>query len=348
MISNVEIKLGNAPNGIRFHIERVESEMNQVSTTKLLMTIEDLYYAVYARLNIEIGNLKLCQSFGFDIRKMALSQKLLAREYLPESSHLHMIFNACKKILKSDDICGFLDKEIIRQNQADYVRRAVQSSAAAGYHPEDQLSYHRYVQRLVSDPKSPFYQKWYGLNPIYESAPGMVLATLSEKYLALVPKEKGIQEQEAKMKLATESVEDPAKQERKRVFANREAACAMLNGISVGEYRRTEGKWTVRQYVKEKLCVCFGFCSCSIKCTIKSDKPCPCNTRMSIICPTQEPDDRQTFADRCAELAAAVFEGLCAVEHNATMFEMAMELKDGLDLFHEEVIGYRRSCTERF
>ena len=67
---------------------------------------------------------------------------------------------------------------------------------------------------------------------------------------------------------------------------------------------------------------------------------------MSIICAIEEPDSRQTFADRCAELAAAVFDGLSVVNRETSMFEMVMELQAGLGLFHEEVIGYRRSCME--
>jgi hypothetical protein len=312
----------------------------------LLKTIEDLYYAIYARLNIEIGNVQLCESFHFDIRRLALNQKGMTDGYLPEPSHLNLIFQACKLLLRSDAICGFLDKEIVRQHQADFVRRAVETSAANGYVPEDLLGYRRYIQKLVSDPQSPFCRKWCGLNPVYKSAPGLVLATLSEKYLVILPKEKKRLENEQIRKNAIARIIDPYKFERNRVLANREASSALLEGMTVGEYRRIEGKRSLTEYVHEAKCICFGFCSCALECTRRPDKGCPCSGRMSVICATEEPERGQNFPDRCSELAEAIFEGLGAAKRGTTVEEIAMELKTGLDLFHGEVIGYRRSWLE--
>ncbi|KAK2807556.1 hypothetical protein FQN50_005424 [Emmonsiellopsis sp. PD_5] len=387
------VELDSSPTGIKFHISRVESQMDQDSTTELLSTVEDLYYALYARLNIEIANVQLCESFQLDIRKMALRKNNLtatsvaADNHLPEPALINMIFQACKRILRSEDICGFLDREIIHQHQAEYVQRAVEAYAAARRRSLDEvevhdvdvdvLGYRRHIERLVADPNSEFRAQWSGLNPIYKYAPGMVLATLSEKYLALQPKRSSSSHSHSRSNSSSSGGSDsdysdgngsdkhtptriglrnPPKKsiaahladtERRRISANREAAYAMLNGMTVGEHRRLEGKRTLRQYVRDELCICFGYCSCAKQCTIKDGnaRRCPCSGRMSVICDVDVDGDgedgKRGFAERCARLAGALFAGLCEVRGDTSFFEVYMEVKGGLEVFHQEVVGYR-------
>ncbi|KAK2773722.1 hypothetical protein FQN53_003992 [Emmonsiellopsis sp. PD_33] len=407
------VELDSSPTGIKFHISRVESQMDQESTTELLSTVEDLYYALYARLNIEIANVQLCESFQLDIRKMALRKSSLTAaaaaaaavatgedtHHLPAPALINMIFQACKRILRSEDICGFLDREIIHQHQAAYVQRAVEAYAAA--RPQrpgevevevddvdvDLLGYRRHIERLVADPNSEFRAQWSGLNPIYKYAPGMVLATLSEKYLALQPKRSSSSSSSSHSHSHSRSsssggsgseVSDTsdysdnngndrhtrtrprnaakksiaahlADTERRRISANREAAYAMLNGMTVGEHRRLDGKRSLRAYVRDELCICFGYCSCAKECTVKDGnaRRCPCSGRMGVICDVDDGGDgegvdgKRGFAERCARLAGALFGGLCEVRGDTSFFEVYMEVKGGLEVFHQEVVGYR-------
>lgn len=309
----------------------------------MLTTIEELYYALFARLNIEIGNVQLCDGFRFDMRRMAGTAK---RDDLPEHSHLSLIFLACREVLMSEEVYGFLDRELIRQHQAHYVRWAIEKSAREGYYPKDQLGYRQYILRLVANPSSPAFLRWYGVNTKYKLAPAAALAALSEKYLTILPKSPEVLEHAAKRRDSTTYMEDPETQERLRALANREASSSMLNGITVGEFRRIEGTLPLKEYAARRMCICFNFCVCARECTRKAARTCPCSARMSVICANQETEPKRSFVDRYGDLAEAIFEGLCVTRKGITAERMAAELKTGLDLFHEEVIDYRREHTK--
>ncbi|OJD17499.1 hypothetical protein AJ78_02420 [Emergomyces pasteurianus Ep9510] len=414
------VELDNTPSGIKFHIERVEDQMIQDYTSQLLQTIEDLFYALYARLNIEISTAQLSESFQLDVHgKTALTRQSsylaasAAVQYLPVPDHINTIFQACKRLLASEDICGILDQEIICMHQATYVY--VANNKNRGHcHPDDVLRYRRHVEMVVLDSNSPFAMQWVGLNPIYKHAPGLVLAMLSEKYLGFQHpvdrnKDGNSSNNKNSYEYAAAEVKTPLAAsapfpttittamaimrrknsvtssgttssssssssatlsthrllpERRRTEANREAAYAMLNSISVGEHRRIEGKRALRQYVRDQLCICFGYCSCARKCTLKSARACPCSARMSIICDVdigqygdqqwlaeegqeQQPvlDARENFSNRSAQLGCALFAGLCSVKKGTVMsfFEVYMEVKAGSEVFHQEVLAYRES-----
>ncbi|WEW58801.1 hypothetical protein PRK78_004269 [Emydomyces testavorans] len=339
--------IDTTPTGIKFYIERVENQVTQNSSSKLLAAVEDLFYATYATVNIEIKNLELCQSFHFDIRSLAPNNKFNAKDCLPEPSHLKLIFQACKAYLASDIVYKFLDKEIIRQKQAEYVNQTVKLSLEAGHMPEDEQSFRHYIQYMVTSPESPYCREWTGLNPIYDAAPAMVLGTLSEKYLGILAKEKKYEKMKLKKQAAERHSTDSAHDDWRHITANREAAYAMLHGMSVGEYRRQEGQMSLSGYVKENLCICFGYCECSRTCTLRGDRKCPCSSRLSVICDGHEVDEKACFTEKCADLAADVFERLSAVNRGVSIFQMATELDMRLDRFHEAVVAYRQQCKKQ-
>lgn len=328
--------MDDTPAGIMFHIHRAESVMGSEMTSLMLKTAEDLYYAVYARLNIEITNIDICDGYRFDIRDMAGAEK---RDKLPEPSHLGLMFRACKEVLRSEEICELLNKEIIRQHQANYVRWAVEKSAREGYYPKDQLGYRQYILRLVAHPQSPGLLQWYGLNTVYMQDPAAALTALTEKYLYILKKERGGLECKAN---GSPPMEDREISENIRAMANREASSAMLNGMTVGEFRRIEGTLPLKEYAARMMCICFNFCFCAGTCTKKAHKPCPCSTKMSQVCKEQETEPRKTFDERYRDLAEAILEGLCVTGEGTTEEHMAAELRTGLDLFHQELIDFRR------
>ncbi|PGH17121.1 hypothetical protein AJ79_01259 [Helicocarpus griseus UAMH5409] len=378
-------EIDESPSGIKFHIEQVESQMTEDSTSKLLETVEDLFYALYGGLNVEIANVQMCQNFQPDFQRndralmrysgyptAAAAAASGRQDCLPGPTHISMIFHACKRLLKSEEIYGQLDRELIHKYKAEYVEHAVEEYAAdnsqGDHHRQDLLAYRRYIEKMISGPNSPYGGQWTGLNPIYRDAPGMVPALLLEKYLAFQTNDNEINEETypqqheyteaAAATLAmrrshsstsldsqlttssaatsfttTSSSTNPHLSPRRCIEANREAAYAMLSGISVGEHRRLEGKRALRQYVRDQLCICFGYCSCAHKCTLKNVRVCPCSARMSVICDVEIAGGhnngrqrekevkesvvvvrdyrRREFESRAGRLARALFEGLC-------------------------------------
>lgn len=331
--------MDDAPGGIRFHIGRAEAAMGSEVTELMLKTTEELYYALYASLSIEITNVGICDGYIFDIREMGGGEK---GNELPEQSHLGLMFRACKEVLRSEEICELLNREIIRQHQADYVRWAVEKSAREGYYPKDQLGYRQYILRLVAHPESPALLRWYGLIPENMLAPTAALSVLTERYMDIQKKERGDQENETNRRDSATSMEERKTYETIRTMANREAASAMLNGITVGEFRRIEGTLPLKEYAAKMKCICFNFCICAAECTRKASRSCPCSARMSRVCANQEIEPQRAFEERYGDLTEAVFEGLCVTGTGKTVEHMAAELKTGLDLFHQEVIDFRR------
>ncbi|KMU78101.1 hypothetical protein CISG_06942 [Coccidioides immitis RMSCC 3703] len=331
------------PTGIKFYIERVENQMTQKTCSKLLTAVEDLFYATHATLNIEIRNLELCESFHFDIRNLAPNNKFNAKECLPEPSHLRLVFQTCKEYLTSDCVRKFLDQELIRQKQGEYVDQTMRMSMAAGYNPENELVFRQHIQKLVTEPESPYCRRWTGLNPIHEASPGMVLGTLKEKYLGILAREAKQEKKKSRRQPERRST-DSTHEEWRHVTANREASYAMLHGMSVGEHRRQEESMSLSAYVKENLCICFGYCDCSRKCTLKGSRKCPCSSRLSVICDSHEADEKECFAEKCADIAANVFDRLSAVKRGVHIFQMMAELDMRLDRFHEAAVDYRQQC----
>ncbi|EEP81907.1 predicted protein [Uncinocarpus reesii 1704] len=338
--------IDSTPTGIKFYIDRVENIMAHKSCSKLLGAVEDLYYATYATLNIEIKNVELCEGFHFDIRSLAPNNKFNAKECLPEPSHLRLIFQACKDYLASDNIRHPLHREIIRRKQAEYVYQTVKMSRQAGHVPENEEAFRQYIQNMVTNPESPYCRQWTGLCPIYDAAPAMVLGTLSEKYLSVLAKEEKREQIKFKKQTAERHSTDSAHEEWRHITSNREAAYAMLHGMPVGEYRRQEGKMALSAYVKENLCICFGYCECSRRCTLKGGRKCPCSSRLSVICDAHNVDEKECFIEKCADIAAAVFDRLSAVRRGASVFQMATELDMRLDRFHEAVVEYRQQSEK--
>ncbi|KAK2765446.1 hypothetical protein FQN54_008299 [Arachnomyces sp. PD_36] len=336
------VEFDNTPGGIKFHIKQAEADMASESTSDMLKTIEELYYAIYACLNIEIANVQLCDGFRFDIRKMAGSKR---QSNLPAQSHLNMLFQACKEVLRSDEICTFLNKEIVQQHQTSYIHWAIERSAREGYYPKDQVGYRQYILRLVASPDSPAFLKWYGLNPEHKASPAKVIAAISERYLT-APKQREVQKDAETKRDSVVRMENPWAYERLRALSHRESSGAMLNGITVGEYRRIQGTMPLKKYAARGKCICFNYCDCSADCTKKPSSSCPCTARMKVICAAQESKSQKSISARYGDLAEAIFDGLCVTREGITSEQMAAELRTGLDLFHAEVIDYRRELIK--
>ncbi|KAL1970444.1 hypothetical protein VTN77DRAFT_4088 [Rasamsonia byssochlamydoides] len=316
--------------------------MGSDTIVTLILAIEDLYYVLYARLVIEIGNVQLCSSFNLDIRRLSGKDIIV----LPEPSHLLAILNICKGVLDARQVCQVLNEEIIEQHQEEFVQQAIKKYRDMGRQPDDVLGYRRHVRKLINDPDSGFSQEWRGLNPVYQMAPKEILAILSEKYLSVTPREKPAGNVVSlDLPFIDPNTVDPGIWEQKIIRAHRQATLAILEGKSVGEVRREDDRGcNLMDYVKEKKCVCFSFCSCARECTKDAERLCPCAERMMRGLLVEQ--SGQTFAERCRMLAEVVFEGLSAVKREASEDEMASELTLGLELFKKEVLKHRQAKNE--
>ncbi|KAM5443614.1 hypothetical protein MferCBS31731_001388 [Microsporum ferrugineum] len=335
-------ELDDGPTDIKFHIVRVEKEMTQASSSKLLTAIEDLFYILLARLKCEIQQIDINESFQLEFRYQRTNPRYLTKKGLPEIKHLKLVLEACKRLLLSDEVCSLLNTELIRYQQEDYIQQTMQLGEVAGCFTDDPIGYRQYIQSLITDPDSPYRMKWSGLNSIYETAPAMILATLKEKYLGILAREK------KQGKITNTEVRSPSPawklnpiyEEERRIQANREAACAMLHGITVGEFRRQSGQDKIRGYVQQNLCVCLENCTCSRRCTVKGSRICPCTSRMNLL----YEDDlglRRPFVERSADMAVILFEALSATYQGIDLNEMTYYLNRGLEFFHEEVTLFR-------
>ncbi|EGD90719.1 hypothetical protein H112_02187 [Trichophyton rubrum D6] len=335
-------ELDDTPTDIKFHISRVEKELTQPYSAKLLAAVEDLFYILLARVKSEIRQIDIEESFEFDYRFSRTNSRLLRSKGLPEIKHLRLIFEACKCLLLSEEVCSVLNTELIRHQEEDYIQQTMLMGEEAGYFADDPVGYRQYIQSLITDPDSPYRMKWSGLNAVYDASPEMIFATLREKYMGITARER------KRGKCAGVKVKspppawtsNPAYAEERRIQANREAACAMLHGITVGEFRRRNSQVVVRQYVQQNLCVCLENCTCSRRCTVKGWRICPCTSRMNLLY-EEDLGLRRPFVERCADMAVILFEELSASYQGIGLHGMTCFLNRGLEFFHDEITHFR-------
>jgi hypothetical protein len=331
------MKLDYSSTGLKFHLRQAEENVLSNSIPTLIKIVEDLYYVLYARLVIEMSNVQLCSSFNLDIRRKAG----MDRFFLPEPKHLYAIFCSCKDVLDSPEVCKELDKEIIKQHQERFIRETARRSTdmKASDYAGDSTGYRRYIMQLTSDPNSPLCQKWRGLNPVFQMAPGEILAVLSEKYLSVTPRERRISNALKHFPFLDWESVDSELWERKAIEAHRQAALAMLEGKSVGDKRREDFNRPLIDYVRERKCVCYGFCACAKRCTHDAERLCPCAERTMSIFLSLDPEELP-FASRCTILAEIIFDGFSKVDAST---EIAEEVQFALDIFEREIKDHRRT-----
>lgn len=293
----------------------MQSELIGDLSKNLLVAAEDLFYVIYARLKSEISNIELRQTFHFDIPHLVNGRLYPVHRCLPEPNHLKHIFQACLALLKSDEVGGPLDQEILRQEQADRVEKAMKSVVDQGHGP--------------SNTPTPSGKQFRGLGLRHDASPAMVLGTLAEKYRGRYHK-------------TTSCMSEGKHEEWRRILANREACYAKLSGTTVGEHRRREGQLGQHQYLREKLCICFGACHCAKRCTDRGHRICPCNARLSMKSRFKEVDLHGSFGSRMSDEAARITEMLSEAKRSTTRTDLATMLAGELASFPQEVILLRR------
>lgn len=324
------------PTGFFFHIKRAEEAVRSSSLVELKEVVEDLYYAVYSRLIAEMANVELCSSFTVHIRRMSAKDSI----GLPEPSHMYKIFLSCKEILDSPKICSGLNKHTIQMCQEGFIRRVAEKISQTGFSYDDILGYRRHIVKEVANECSPFCHKWLPLSVVYRMPPAEILASLSEKYLSIVPK--GAISDEvpvSKLPFVNPDTIRPDIWEHQVINDHRQATLAKLEGKSIGDTRREDDERRLLDFAKERKCVCASTCTCAYECTLDVERPCPCAPRMiRIMLATRRQDPgAQPLGARCSGLAKALFDGLAVINREVSDTEMVEELGRSLRLLEEEI-----------
>lgn len=291
------------------------------------MAAEDLFCVVYAHLKAELSHIKLRESFQF-MQRYAGGQPHMVNCLFPSTDHLKRIFQACLTLLRSNEIGGPLDEQLVRQEQADYVEQAMRAVATNQY-TLDTTSTLQHVERMVREPRSRLNNGLRALGLPSDAPSSMILGTLAEKYRGHF------------QMVADRSSDWKSKEERRR-NTNREASYAKLHGLTVGEYRQKEGKFNQHHYLREKLCICFGSCHCAKGCTDRGHRVCPCNARLCMKSGFKDVDLHGSFSSRMSDGAARIIDLLTNARRASSTHELAFMLAEGLEHFPSEVILFRR------
>lgn len=322
--------------GFLFHIKRAEDYVRSVSLAELKEMVENLYYAVYARLIAEMANVELCSSFTVDIRRASAKDTIA----LPEPSHMYKIFLSCKEILDSPSICSELNKHTIQVCQENFIRRIANRMSSGGFSLDDVLGYRRHIVTEVSNELSPFCQKWRRLSVLYRMPAAEILAFLSEKYLSIMPKFPIAEEIPiSDLPFINPDTIRPDVWERQIIQDNRQATLAKLEGKSIGDIRRENNGRRLLDFIKERKCVCPSTCDCAHDCTMNVERPCVCAPRMMriMVAKQRRGPGAQPLGVRCSGLAKAIFDGFVVITRDIGDSQMVAELSIALQLLEEEI-----------
>lgn len=313
------------------------------SLPQLKETVENLYYSVYVRLVVEMANAELCSSFTADARRMSASDY----HALPEPGQMYKIFLICKEVLDSPSVRSHLNANTIRVCQEGFFQRMASRLADAGFAYDN---YGEFVVSEVSNDQSAFCRKWLALAAVYRMPSAQILALLSEKYLAIIPKASVADEIPiADLPFVNPNTIDFDIWERQIILDHRQATLAKLEGKTIGDIRREESDRPVRltKFVEERKCVCPSACTCAFDCTMDVERLCPCAPRMLRILLVQRgkgPAAGLSFASKCAGLAKAVFDGLSVINREVSDTDLLVALADALQLIVDEISKERASC----
>jgi hypothetical protein len=336
-------QLDDAPGGILARLKDAEAVVNTDSLVELIEVTEKLYYSLYARLVMEIANVELCGHFDLNLRRMLIKETFT----LPETSHLRDIFITFKDVLDAPEICSGLDYDLVKQHQDSIISHATDKLTITGFSVHDLIGYRTSTVKIVSDETHPFVLKWRGLVYLYQMPGVETITVMSEKYLTIMPKVTATDDFPAtELPFVDRDSIQPEIWQRENVLDNRQATLAKLEGRSVGDIRRDDGRRRLLDFVKEKKCICRSSCSCATDCTMNVVLPCPCSERILriVLAKRHEGAGEQDFGPRCGSLARAFFEGLAMVSREVAHYELVADLHRAMQLF-EEVVGKQRQAA---
>ncbi|KAJ5683525.1 hypothetical protein N7462_006690 [Penicillium macrosclerotiorum] len=330
------VELDTAETGLMYWIERSEMEIRTDSLAVLIENVENLYYALYSRVIIEMAGIELCALFKIDSRPVTTRKQF----YLPDPNHLYRIFLACKDLLDAPSVCECLQETVVSQWEEGYLRRLAIKQAESGFNPDDLLGYRRYALSIISDRTCAYVKKWNNLIPFFDTIPAEVLTVLSEKYFTIMPRV--VMEDDvpaAELPFIDLKATNFAQWEKDLIQDHRIATLAKLNGTKVGEERRDEPKIQLLTMVKYHKCICIASCFCALACTYDVERPCPCSERhlRLMLARRSRGPGRFDFTTRANTVARACWQGLASLKRSLPDEVVLVELNETFDIFELEI-----------
>lgn len=328
-----------------FHwVQRAEAEIRTDSLASLIEIVENLFYALYSTIELELACIELCALFKMGPRQLTTHEQF----YLPDPSHLYRIFLAFKDVLDSPLICensrSAVVQDMILQYQENQIRSLMPKGGVRGSTKEDLLGYRRYAQNIVSERTSTYCKKWSQLIRFFDAIPSEVMAVMSEKYFARIPKQ--VPEEDitlSELGFIDPKAANPITGELDIILDHRTASLAMLEGKTVGEARRDNPKVRLQTILKYHKCICASYCSCAQLCTKEVEKWCPCAERQLrlMMARRRKGPGRFKFATRVNNIARFSFQGLADLRPDVSDHLLVAELGTIFDIFDVEIMKER-------
>ncbi|CAG7922480.1 unnamed protein product [Penicillium olsonii] len=325
-------------------------EENVKSTDlKILITIaENLFYALYARVVIELANIELCGTFQSASRSLPSHRPFL----LPEADHLYRIVIAFKDVLDTPNICANFHKDVALHFQQDYISQVVDKAKDLEYPLQDATRYRAYVARIVTDRNGAFCKKWLSLIPFFNVIPDRVMAMLSEHYLTVAPVvvvPDDIPFDQLPF-INPDQIADELRdaETKKDHYA---ATLAKLEGTTIGDERLKDPKSRIYYLAKQRKCVCRGLCRCASECTRLVVNCCPCAERQIRILKMKR-DLHSTcpglnFVTTAGTMARMYFHGLASLRRGVTDHQISAELQRAFESMDALITNEREKKNPR-
>ncbi|KAJ6011509.1 hypothetical protein N7451_002921 [Penicillium sp. IBT 35674x] len=344
------IELDNSETGLRYWIDRAETNIATDNLGELITIVEHLFYVVYARIKLEMAGIELCALYKMETRPAMTKDRQF---YMPEPNHLYRIFLLFKDILDSPGICEERDNDLISRFMENYVRMLICKDARLGpFCIDDILRYRRYAYSIVNNRHSTYCKKWDSLISIFPDFPPETMTVLSERYFTMTPKQvPDCDIPVNELPFTNLELIDPALREKQIILDHRIGTLAKLEGKSIGDCRRDDGKIRLLHEVKHSKCICKSACSCARKCTYNVERRCPCaerQLRMQLAI-NRKGIGRFEFADRVNTITLAGFQGLAVLKGDAREDAIAEEIIDifeviSMEIHKERLIGDVVNC----
>lgn len=318
-------------------VEKAERELRRGSVVDFVFAIEELYFNLYARLEIEIALLHFCSSFIIDGQK----PKRDAIPTSPDPNHVYTILNVCKKTLGEQGVCSAFDDRLVRYYKHSYVEEMTRRYKIEGTLPLDPSGYRAHVNDTIEDTNSFTYRHWCQMYPELEHLSTEILAFLSEKYLPIYPRKVRTQYDYS---FKSQQPESGVTRELNMICAHRLCSLARIEGKAVGELRREDESFSVMRYAREQKCICLDICACSGLCTRSGSTLCPCSSRWVRGILAHRHESRYSFRDKCTVMGELTYESLAALKRELSDDLVQRELVGGINIIREEMIKQRTTA----
>lgn len=329
-------QLDDSATGLLQWITRAEVEVRTGELAVLIEVVENLFYALYSRVIIEMTGIELCALFKVELLSAPDSRKFR----LPDANHMYRILLACKDNLDNYNICELLQEGIVHKWQEVFLRRLAEKELVNGFNPNDTLGYRQFAQNVVSEPCSAYATKWVSLIPFFPSIPKEILIIMSEKWFTVNPKAT-LPDDVPSSQLPFLDLKrvNRAQWEKELILDYRLATLGKLEGRSIGDERRDDPKIRLVNLSKYHKCICTSNCSCARECTYNVESDCPCSERHLRLMTARlsKGPGRFDFPTRANTAGRACWGGLARLRRDVSDETILLEWSETFAVFELEI-----------